>query len=119
MNIEDFKKLKTGDKCVIVRDEDGNKILHNLYVVIFDRFTFNGSYFKYRGELVYFTIDDIELLSTTIRKLKPCPFCGCESTKDYEDIHAIYCQGCPCGLEDNRKTLDELKDIWGYVYNLK
>jgi len=52
-----------------------------------------------------------------IRKVnKPCPFCGTTEllviNTPNVGVVALYCQGCPCGLEDNSKTLKELITIW-------
>jgi len=46
----------------------------------------------------------------------PCPFCGSvdvEFAKNaLNQATAIYCKNCPAGLEDNTKTVDELRVIW-------
>jgi len=46
----------------------------------------------------------------------PCPFCGSTEVEFFENSHnqatAIYCKNCPAGLEDNTKSVDELRDIW-------
>ena len=47
--------------------------------------------------------------------LKECPNCGSEADKWEEcdpPSYAIYCSGCPLGLEDNNTNLDDLTDIW-------
>ena len=49
-------------------------------------------------------------------KMLPCPFCGSENIEEYPNNHyqatAVYCKDCPAGLEDNKKTVDELKILW-------
>lgn len=45
-----------------------------------------------------------------------CPFCDSTSFQFFHNSStqatAIYCNRCPCGLEDSTKTLDELKVFW-------
>jgi hypothetical protein len=45
-----------------------------------------------------------------------CPFCKSTSFDFVEgsdrEATAIFCTKCPCGLQDNTKTLGELKAFW-------
>ena len=51
-----------------------------------------------------------------IVRLLPCPFCDSENLtyipNSDDACQAIYCGGCPCGLEDSSLTEDEIKKAW-------
>ncbi len=45
-----------------------------------------------------------------------CPFCGGDDFTGFDNCDsqatALYCDHCPAGMEDSRKTLTELIALW-------
>lgn len=52
--------------------------------------------------------------------LQPCPFCGSTNITEYpqsdSQASAIYCDDCPCGVEDSDKPMEELRELWNKRY---
>ena len=53
-----------------------------------------------------------------MKELLNCPYCGGKASYFAESdsqAHAIYCDDCPLGVEDNRMSFEDLAWIWNLL----